>query len=102
MTAPVPLLGYQSPQAKQNGYGVAALVLGIVAIPLMLLCFLGVPCSIFALIFGTIGMKRAERGQADNGGMAKAGFILGIIGIGLLLAWIALFVIIGLTGTASN
>ena len=37
--------------------------------------------SILAIVFGKIGMNKADRGEATNRGTAKAGFILGIIGI---------------------
>lgn len=37
--------------------------------------------SILAVIFGKIGMNKADRGEATNRGVAKAGFILGIIGL---------------------
>jgi hypothetical protein len=59
--------------------GTAALVFGI----LQFFCFplLG---SILALIFGRIGMTRADQGLATNRGSAKAGFILGIIGLVLV------------------
>ena len=70
----------------QNGMGTAALTLGIVglfAIPLV--------ASVLAIIFGNIGMSRADAGIATNRGAAKAGFILGIIG--LVLALILLIII---------
>jgi len=59
--------------------GTAALVFGI----LQFFCFplLG---SILAIIFGRIGMTRADQGLATNRGSAKAGFILGIIGLVLV------------------
>ena len=81
-SAPTPAPG----AAPQNGMGTAALVMGI----LQFFC-LGIIGSILAIIFGRMGMKRAEQGLATNGGMAKAGFVLGIIGvvlsvIGLILA----------------
>ncbi len=62
--------------APQNGMGTAALVMGI----LQFVC-LGIIGSILAIIFGKIGMNRADQGLANNGGVAKAGFILGIIGV---------------------
>ncbi len=74
----------------QNGMGTAALVMGI----LQFLC-LGPLGSILAVIFGKIGMNKADRGEATNRGMAKAGFILGIIGLVLtVLAAIAVGVLI--------
>ena len=70
----------------QNGMGTAALTLGIVglfAVPLL--------ASVLAIIFGNIGMSRADAGIATNRGAAKAGFILGIIG---LVLGLILFIII--------
>jgi len=57
--------------------GVAALVLGILGIA----CVLPVIGSIIAIVLGKMGMTKAEQGLANNGGMAKAGFILGIVGL---------------------
>lgn len=74
--------------APQNGLGTAALTLGILG----LFCF-PLISSLLAIIFGRIGMTRADQGYATNRGSAKAGFVLGIIGliiggIGLVI-WIA-------------
>jgi len=80
---PVPAAG----NPPQNGIGTAALVMGI----LQFVC-LGPIGTGLAIIFGRIGMKRAERGEADNGGLAKAGFWLGIVG--LVLSVIAVVVIV--------
>ncbi|MFM8323645.1 MAG: DUF4190 domain-containing protein [Pirellulaceae bacterium] len=72
----------------QNGMGTAALVLGILGF----FCF-PLISSLLAIIFGRIGMTRADQGLATNRGTAKAGFILGIIGIVLgglgLIIWVA-------------
>jgi len=62
--------------APQNGMGTAALVFGIV----QFFC-LGTIGSILAVVFGKIGMNKADQGLATNRGSAKAGFILGIIGL---------------------
>jgi len=62
--------------APQNGMGTAALVMGIV----QFFC-LGTIGSILAVVFGKIGMNKADQGLATNRGSAKAGFILGIIGL---------------------
>lgn len=75
--------------APQNGLGTAALVLGI----LQFVC-LGTIASILAIIFGWIGMKRAKEGKATNGGSAKAGFILGIIGV-VLSVVVAIMLVAG-------
>lgn len=89
-TPPMPPAPASPGNAPQNGMGTAALVLGI----LQFFC-LGTIGAILAIIFGRIGMKRAEQGLATNGGAAKAGFILGIIGVILtvigIIVWIIVF-----------
>ncbi|MDP2012790.1 MAG: DUF4190 domain-containing protein, partial [Actinomycetota bacterium] len=60
----------------QNGTGTAALIFGI-------LQFFCIPLigAILAIVLGRIGINKAKRGEASNGGMAKAGFWLGIVGL---------------------
>lgn len=91
--APVSPQTYGTPasfthSAPANGMGTAALVLGIGGFFCMPLV-----ASVLAIIFGRIGMTRAGRGLATNGGVAKAGFILGIISLVLgvigLIIWVA-------------
>lgn len=76
--------------APQNGMGTAALVMGI----LQFFC-LGTIGSVLAVIFGKIGMNKADQGLANNRGVAKAGFILGIVGLALtavgLIVWFIAF-----------
>jgi len=88
----------QTPGAgqPQNGMGTAALVLGI----LQFVC-LGTIGAILAIIFGRIGMKRAEQGLATNGGAAKAGFILGIIGVVLSVIGLIIYIVV-FAAAASN
>jgi hypothetical protein len=42
---------------------------------------LGPIASILAIIFGKMGMNKAKQGLATNGGVAKASFWLGIVGL---------------------
>lgn len=74
---------------SSNGIGVAALVCGIVGIPLAF-CWIGVALSILAVIFGALGIKRFNHGHAPSKGMAKAGLILGIIGIAIFVLFLIL------------
>ncbi|MGW1073992.1 DUF4190 domain-containing protein [Streptomyces sp. NPDC002537] len=70
--------GWQSAgPAPANGLGVAALVLGIVGTVLSPSVVLGVVLGILAVIFGGIGRSKVSNGEADNGGQALAGLILG-------------------------
>ena len=59
---------------------VAGLVLGILAVPLSILGFVGLILAILALVFGIIALLRANRG-APRKGMAVAGVVLGIVGL---------------------
>ena len=85
--APQPPPGAVPP--KKSGMAIAALVLGILGV---IPCFWG--CFVFSLlgvIFGRLGRKDiAESGGQKTGeGFAKAGFILGCVGIALgALYWI--------------
>lgn len=76
--------------APQNGLGTAALVMGI----LQFFC-LGTVGSVLAIIFGKIGMNKADQGLATNRGAAKAGFVLGIIGLALTVVGIIVAIIAG-------
>ncbi|WP_405422688.1 DUF4190 domain-containing protein [Streptomyces erythrochromogenes] len=91
--------GYPFPGAYQpygrppsNGFGITALVLGILAVVGCITSFIAVGLGIGAVVFGALGKGKANRGEADNGGMALAGIILGAIGIALgLLMLFAMF-----------
>ena len=72
---------------RRNGLGIAALVLGILAL-LTGLVFIGGLLGLIAIVLGFLGRGRVKRGEADNGGMAIAGIVLGVIGI--VLAGLAL------------
>jgi uncharacterized membrane protein len=90
--------GQQPAAVPQNGLGTAALIMGI----LQFFC-LGTIGTILAIVFGKIGMNKAEQGLATNGGSAKAGFILGIIGAVLqvigIVVWLIAVVVAGASGS---
>ena len=71
---------YGSGHGSRNGFGIAALVLGILAL-LTGLFVIGGLLGIAAIVLGVLGRGRAKRGQATNGGMALAGIILGVLGL---------------------
>ncbi|WP_405940505.1 DUF4190 domain-containing protein [Streptomyces sp. NBC_00726] len=87
--------GYGNPwggPGPANGMGIAALVLGIIATAGFCMYGLGIVLGVLALIFGIIGRGRAQRGEADNGGVALAGIILGSIGIVISAAFLGFFI----------
>ena len=85
--------GYGAPAAqRRNGFGVAALVLGVLAVLTAWTVIGGIILGILAVIFGVLGRGRARRGEATNGGMSMAGIVLGAIGTLIAIALIALAV----------
>lgn len=67
---------------KVNGFNIASLVLGIVSIVLWCTWFISIPCSILALVFGIIGIKKQGKG------MAIAGIVTSAISLAI---WVLLF-----------
>lgn len=90
--------------APRNGFGIAALVLGILAIVLSWSAVGGILFGVLAIIFAILGMRRASRGVATNKGMSISGLVTGIVGliIGIIVA-IALGSFVSVFGgTVSN
>jgi CBS domain containing-hemolysin-like protein len=78
---------------QTNGKATAAMVLGIVSIPLFFLSFLDLGLAIPAIVLGAIGLRDAKRNPQRGGrGRALSGVICG--SIGLLLIIILLVVVI--------
>ena len=87
---PVPYAGYAPPPvAPKNGLGIAALIVAIVA---LFSVVGGLVLGVVAIILGVLGLQRARRGEATNGGIAIAGIVLGILSIIEALVVIALSV----------
>ena len=68
------------PDAPRNEFGVASLILGVVA---LMTCWMliGVPFGIAAVITGDIARRRVHRGIANNPRIAVAGIALGAAAI---------------------
>jgi hypothetical protein len=78
MSRPIPRP--EASDAPRNEFGVASLLLGLVA---LITCWLmiGVPFGIAAIITGDIGRGRVKRGEANNPRIATAGMALGAVAI---------------------
>ena len=79
-----PAPGYPAARPRRNGMGTTALVLGVVALTLVLLLLfspLGAFLGLLAVLFGILGILRANRGEADNRGQAVAGLVTGAIAL---------------------
>ncbi|MCO4696389.1 hypothetical protein LRR80_02447 [Streptomyces sp. RO-S4] len=62
---------------RRNGFGIAALVLGIVGALLFWTAIGGIALGVLALVFGVLGFRRSRRGVATNGTMSVIGAVLG-------------------------
>ncbi|WP_327255177.1 DUF4190 domain-containing protein [Streptomyces sp. NBC_01244] len=94
--------GHPAYPSRSNGFGITALVLGILSV---VTCYLGLLFGVPAIIFGVLGRGKAKRGEADNGGLALAGIITGAVGIVtscVLIALVIFAVIYGDSGSDSD
>lgn len=87
---------------SRNGFGIAALVLGLFALLLSWTVIGGILLGILALVFGLLGRGRARRGQATNGGMSIAGLVLGVVGLLISIGLIAFAVSVMNTPTGAD
>lgn len=93
---PQPYAGYGAPPAApRNGLGVAALVVAIVGLVSSFSIVGGIVLGIVAVVLGFAGRNRVKKGEANNGGIALAGVILGfvgiVVGLGFIAVWVGLF-----------
>ncbi|MGW7353991.1 MYXO-CTERM sorting domain-containing protein [Streptomyces sp. NPDC054784] len=67
--------------SPRNGFGVAALVLGLLALVTFWTVFGGIALGVLALAFGVLGHRRKRRGEATNGTMALVGAVAGLLAL---------------------
>lgn len=89
-----PVQNVQIQVRPSNGLAVAGMVLGIIAVVLLCVWYVSMPCALLSLIFSIVGHGKAKE-VGVGGGMAKAGLILSIIALSLALL-IIILVAIGL------
>lgn len=100
---PMPYAGQAPPPAAlRNGMGITALVLAIIGLLICWIPFvglLGLVLGIVAVILGFLGRGRVKRGEANNGGIALAGIVLGVFAvlgaIAAIVIWIFAFKEVG-------
>ncbi len=80
-----------------NSMGVLALIAGILGFTCM--PFIG---AVLAIIFGRIGIKKAEHGLATNGGMARVGFWLGVISLSLTALGFIIIIILSIVAAIAG
>jgi len=74
----------QPASTSGNGMAIASLVLGITSIVFCWLGALTLAQVVLAIVFGCIGISRANNGAPDKG-QAVAGLVLGLVGLGAYL-----------------
>jgi hypothetical protein len=87
---------------RRNGLGTAALVLGVIAVVTSITIVGGVVLGLLALVLGVIGRRRANRREADNGGVALAGAVLGGVALVLSIAFVAVGIALFRSGTGQS
>ena len=80
-----------------SALAILSLISGIISIPLMCLCFLSIPLSLFAIVAGHIsrGICRRSQGRVTGSGMAVAGLSLGYFSLTMLAGMMVLFFAVG-------
>ncbi|MGH3953320.1 MAG: DUF4190 domain-containing protein [Mycobacterium sp.] len=81
------------PPAPKNGFGVGALVVGIIAILLSCTVFGGFLGGLVAVVLGILAVRRVKRAEANNRGVAISGIALGSLAI-LLSTLILVFTLV--------
>ncbi|MGH9118215.1 MAG: DUF4190 domain-containing protein [Acidimicrobiales bacterium] len=86
----VPTHPHYEPPAATNGLAIASMVLGILG--LLFLYYIG---PALALVFGYRSRRQIDRSQGTQSGrgMAKAGIIMGWVGVGLAIVFTGLFIV---------
>ncbi|MBY0440609.1 MAG: DUF4190 domain-containing protein [Mycobacteriaceae bacterium] len=79
------------PCTPKNGLGIASLVIAVIALLSVWSVLGGIIGGIIAVTLGALGHGRVRRGQANNGGVAIAGIVLGTLAVILGLVFIALW-----------
>jgi hypothetical protein len=97
VTAPQPQTGYGAPAAPNNTLGLISMILGIVAIVLSCCFGAGIIFGAVAAVLGYLGKQKVAQGQATNPGQAQAGFITGIVAVGLSLLWIVFTIVLNVS-----
>lgn len=79
------------PAQPNNGLAVASLVLGVVGLVFAFIPIVGViawPCVILGIIFGGIGMSKANETPGSPKGMAVAGLTCSLVGLVICFIWL--------------
>ena len=76
----------------KSGMATAAMIVGILAIPALLIPILAIILGIVAIVLGVVAKGQIKREGMQGSGMATAGIVCGAIGIAAAIAFIAIVV----------
>jgi hypothetical protein len=85
--------GWSGARPMENGMGITAMVLGILAAAGFCMWPAAIVMGVLAVIFGCIGRAKAKRGEASNPGQAVAGIICGVAGVLLATGLVVLVIV---------
>lgn len=91
---PPPQAPYGGVAPPQNGLGVAGFVLGIVGLVFSFIPIIGViawPLVIIGVVLSGVGISKAQRGEANNLGLAVAGLVTSVVGLLMCILWVSAF-----------
>ena len=90
---PPPYSGFAPPPTgAKNGMGIAALVIAIIGLVASASVVLGIILGLVAVILGFIARGRVKSGEANNGGIALTGILLGFLSIVAGVVFIFIYV----------
>jgi hypothetical protein len=84
--------GYGPAAQPQNGLGVAGFVLGVVGLVFSFIPIIGIiawPLVIIGLVLSGVGLSKAQKGEANNMGLAVAGLVTSVIGLIVCILWVS-------------
>lgn len=84
------------PTSRSTGLAIASLVLGIISL-FVCLTWVAAICGVLAIIFGAVARNKVRDGTGAGEGMAKAGLIMGCIGLALDVLFTILALTIGVS-----
>ncbi|MBE2315475.1 DUF4190 domain-containing protein [Solirubrobacter sp. CPCC 204708] len=87
-----PVSDHRTASGAKNGMAVAAMIVGILAIPAIIVPILAIILGVVAIVLGAVARSRAKSGGMSGSGQAMAGIVCGAIGIVGAVAIIALAV----------
>ena len=85
-----PVTDHDTTTGRKSGMAVAAMVLGIIAIPAILIPILAIILGVLAIVLGAVAKGQIKRSGMTNSGQAMAGIVCGAIGIVGAIVFIAI------------